>query len=83
MLFNSLTFLIFLPVVFGVDDFTDPAHLNLEGTTKFSKKLKQYIEAVVKPRHSGRAGAPSTAADGGGTPSLSVFATASIEKERF
>ncbi len=29
---------------FGVDDFTDPTHLNLEGATKFSKKLKQYIE---------------------------------------
>ena len=34
---------------FGVADFTDPTHLNLEGATKFSKKLKQYIEAVAKP----------------------------------
>ena len=29
---------------FGVDDFTDPTHLNLEGATKFSKKLKQCIK---------------------------------------
>ena len=34
-------------------------------------------EAVIKPRHSGRAGVPSPAADGGGTPSLPDFATVS------
>lgn len=29
---------------FGVADFADPTHLNLDGATKFSKKLKQYID---------------------------------------
>ena len=35
------------------------------------------IETVAKPWRSGRAGVPSPAADGGGTPSLPGFATAS------
>ena len=35
---------LFLDGDFGVDDFADPTHLNLEGATKFSKKLKQYID---------------------------------------
>ncbi len=72
---------LFLDDDFGVDDFTDPTHLNLEGATKFSKKLKQCIEAVAEPRHSGRVGVSLPVADGGGTPSLLGFATASIEKE--
>ena len=29
---------------FEVADFADPTHLNLDGATKFSKKLKQYID---------------------------------------
>ena len=29
---------------FGVADFADPTHLNLDGATKFSQKLKQYID---------------------------------------
>ena len=29
---------------FGVADFADPTHLNLEGATKFSRKLRGYIE---------------------------------------
>ena len=28
---------------FSVSDFADPTHLNLQGATKFSRKLKQYI----------------------------------------
>ena len=39
-------------------------------------------EAVAKPRHLGRVGVPSTAADGGGTPSLPGFANASNERTK-
>jgi hypothetical protein len=35
---------LFLDDDFGVDDFTDPTHLNLEGAMKFSGKLRGYIE---------------------------------------
>ena len=39
------------------------------------------IETVAKPWRSGRAGVPSPAADGGGTPSLPDFATALIGRK--
>ena len=31
---------------FGVDDFADPTHLNLQGAVKFSSKLKECIEGI-------------------------------------